>query len=234
MHRTFLLIAITLLTASIVRAENLSIHLPTSTTKPTAATAVSAAMKLNATGTIDGRGIYFDKLLPITPYDISITLEDGTILQGVDMGWYNQEAVNPKTDPMVDADKTEIYGLVTPDKDFFNKIDIIQLAGDHNRATALVKQIRDKGFHSDKGGEVISRFELWYFRFEYGGWEKVQQGQKLLRRDRFASEAAFEKTIGPIRWTPELGGIKLEKGEKRTITLPASSPTTQPTARPAK
>ncbi len=178
-------------------------------------------MKLKVTGSIQGDTIRFAKLLPNTPYDLTITLKDGTTLQGVNLGWLNEEPVNPNVQPMTDEDRTEIYGLVKPDKDFFNKIEILQLSGDHNRATALVRMIRDRAFHSDKGGEVISRFEIWYFRFEYGGWEKVQQGQKILRRDRFKSQEEYEKTIGVIKWVPELGGIKLEKGKNREITLAA-------------
>jgi hypothetical protein len=185
------------------------------------AKAQETAMKSTTTGTVQASKITFDKLLPATPYDLTLELKDGTILQGINLGWLNEEPVKPLEEPMTDEDKTEIFDLVKPDKDFFNKIDILLIAGDHNRVTTLVKQIRDRDFHSDKGGEIISRFELWYFRFQYGGWEKVQQGQKLVRRDRFPSREAFEKTIGPIKWTPELGGIKLEKGQTRTITLTA-------------
>ena len=215
-------IFILLLATSLLHAEDLTIDLGP-TTKPVSAKADNLPMKLTTTGTVTGSTIHFTKLLPTTPYDIAVTLADGTVLQGVNMGWYNEEAVHADTDPMTADDRKEVTGLVTPDKDFFNKIDIVLLTGDHNRATALVKQIRDKAFHSDKGAEVISRFELWYFRFEYGGWEKVQQGQKLLRRDRFESQAEFEKTIGVIQWTPALGGITLEKGKDRTIKLSSSA-----------
>jgi len=205
---------------SLVYGEELTVKLPP-TAQASSAVANEPAMKLSTTGVIKSDAVSFAKLLPLVSYDIALTLKDGSILQGMNLGWLNEEPVNAKTEPMTDDDRAEVTGLVKPDKDFFNKIEILQLAGDHNRATALVRMIRDRGFHSDKGGEVISRFEIWYFRFEYGGWEKVQQGQKILRRDRFPSQEAYEKTIGPIKWVPELGGIKLEKGQNRTITLTA-------------
>lgn len=235
------MVFIALLLGSNVRAEDIAVTLPKGTTI-TSARAENAPMKLSATGTVQDQTVRFTKLLPGTAYDVAITLRDGTVLQGVNLGWLNEEPVDAKAQPMTDEDRTEVTNLVQPDKDFFNKIEILRLNGDHNRATALVRMIRDRAFHADKGGEVISRFEIWYFRFEYGGWEKVQQGQKILRRDRFRSQAEYEKTIGPVKWTPELGGIKLEKGKDRAITLsalpgdtPAASSTRPPSAtQPAK
>ncbi len=206
--------------ASMARSEDLTITVPKDA-QVASGRAENAPMKLSAVGLIHDHAIHFSKLLPNTPYDVAMTLKDGTILQGVNLGWLNEEPVKTDTQPMTDDDRSEVHGLVKPDKDFFNKIEILQLAGDHNRATALVRMIRDREFHSDKGGEIISRFEIWYFRFEYGGWEKVQQGQKILRRDRFKSREEYEKTIGVIKWTPVLGGIKVEKGKDRVITLAA-------------
>jgi|GEM_PF-1419024 len=210
------------LLCSVSRAEDITVELAPGQ-KVTSAIATASAMKLTAQGKIDGATIHFTKLLPTTGYDLTFTLADGTTLQGVDMGWRNGESFDAKADPMNDEDRAAVTDLVKPDKDFFNKLEIIAMAGNHNQVTALVKQIRDRAFHSDTGGEIISRFELWYFKFEYGGWEKVQQGSKLLRRDRFESQDAFEKTIGTIKWLPELGGIKLEKGKDRTIKLTSAS-----------
>ena len=216
------------------RGEDLVIQLPADA-KAVSAKAENLSLKLTAAGKAEGPIVRFTKLLPGTAYDVSITLADGTVLQGVDMQWYNQEPVDPQKEPLTDDDRTEIAELVKPDKDFFNKQEILHLAGDHNRATALVKMARDRAFHSDKGGEIICRFDLWYFRFEAGGWMKIQQGQKMLRRDRFDSTQAYEKAIGPIRWVPELGGITIAKGaEPKTVTLTstagvkAAAPTSQP------
>jgi hypothetical protein len=231
MRRLLLLIALAL--PGIALAENLEVKLPAGM-KVTTAVAAAPEMKLSSRGEVRDGVVHFAKLLPATSYDLTLTLSDGRVLQGVNLGWRSEEAVDPVKNPMTDDDRAAIHELVQPGKDFFNKIDILLLAGDHDRATALVKQIRDRAFHSDKGDEVISRYELWYFRFEYGGWEKVQQGSKVLRRDRFPTHAAFEKTIGPIRWVPALGGITLDKGKDRTLTLqpsdlPAEPSTTQPT-----
>lgn len=214
--------------------QDLVIRLPEGA-QATSATATNAGMKLTVPGQAHGSVIRFTKLLSQTPYDVIVKLNDNTVLQGASLKWYNDEPVDPVNQPLTDEDRAEIAELVKSDKEFMNRQEILHLAGDRNRATALMKLVRDRAFHSDKGGEIICRFELWYFRFEAGGWMKVQQGSKLLRRDRFTSKADYEKTIGPIRWIPELGSITLEKGEtEKTITLTSTAgigqagPTTQP------
>jgi hypothetical protein len=92
---------------------------------------------------------------------------------------------------------------------------------------ALTRLIRDTNFHADKGGEVIWRIELWYFQFHYGGWEKIGQVNRVLRRERFGSADQFQAATAKLRWTPELGGIRLAKDHASTaITL--APPATQP------
>jgi hypothetical protein len=215
-------------------AQDLTIRLPAGL-QATSASAVNAGMKLTATGQVEGDVIRITKLLPLTPYDVIVKLGDGTVLQGASLKWYNEEPVDPIKEPLTEEDRAEIGELVKSDKEFMDKQEILHLAGDHHRATALMKLVRDRGFYSNKGGEIICRFELWYFRFEAGGWMKIQQGSKVLRRDRFESKADYDTTISPIRWIPELGSITFGKGEKeKTITLTSTTgigqaaPTTQP------
>jgi hypothetical protein len=218
MRFSLVLLVLVSLVASAV-AEDLVIQLP-GDVKAASAKAENAGLKMSSVGKTEGSTVRFTKLLPGTPYDVTIELADGAVLRGVNMAWYNEEPVDPQKEPLTDDDRAEIAELVKPDKDFMNKQEILHLAGDHNRATALVKLVRDREFHSDKGGEIICRFELWYYRFEAGGWMKIAQAQKVLQRDRFGSKAAYDKAIVPIRWMPELGGITLEKGgEAKTVTL---------------
>ena len=53
------------------------------------------------------------------------------------------------------------------------------------------------------------------------------------------SQQAYDKAIGPIKWLPQLGGITLEKGQARTVTLTSlsgvgepSTPTSPPAGPP--
>jgi hypothetical protein len=212
-----------LLSPQLAPAEDLVIQVPAGA-KAVSAKAENQSLKMNSSGKVEGSTVQFTKLLPGTPYDVTIELADGHVLRGVNMKWYNEEPVDPRKEPLSDDDRNEIAELVKPDKDFMNKQEILHLAGDHNRATALVKLVRDRDFHSDKGGEIICRFELWYYRFEAGGWMKVAQTQKVLQRDRFGSSAAYQKAVAPIRWVPELGGITLDKGAAaKTVTLTSTS-----------
>jgi hypothetical protein len=191
--------------------------------KPKSAVAVAAGVKVQTDGQIDGRTIVFEDLLPDTPYDVRVVLADGTVLQGVDLGWYNEEPADPEAEPIGDDDRAQIKEILGVPR-FYNKCDILALRGDHNRATALVRLQRDNGFHSDAGGEIIWRIELWYFKNQYGGWEAVAQQNKVLRRERFASKAAYDADAGKIRWTPELGGLRVSSKDAggegvRTIKL---------------
>src|SRR5439155_19530657 len=90
---------------------------------------------------------------------------------------------------------------------------------DHDRAVVLVQRIRESKFHSDKGGEAIWRVELWFMKNEAGGWAKVNQQDRVLRRERFESSAKMNAEIAKIRWRRELGGVKVEKDQTRTIQL---------------
>ena len=80
--------------------------------------------------------------------------------------------------------------------------------------------VRDKAFHSDSGDEVIWHIELWYFKNQHGGWEKVQQENKILRRERFATHKEYQDVVDHLRWTPQLGGLTVAKGENElSVTL---------------
>ena len=195
----------------------LTIELPEGL-KVQSAAAAASALKLQTTGAVQGRKVVFANLLPDTPYDVRLVLSDGTVLQGVDMSWYSLEP-RKSAEPMDEDDRKQIDDLFFGHKGFENKRNMLIIQGDGERAVILAELIRDVAFHSDKGGEIIWRVELWYFRNQHGGWEKVQQQNKVLRRERFTSRAQFDAVAGKLRWLAQLGGIKLARGENRTITL---------------
>jgi hypothetical protein len=99
----------------------------------------------------------------------------------------------------------------------------LQLRGDGSQAVGLVQLVRSKTFHGDKGDEVIWRIELWYFKNEYGGWSKIAQVNKVVRRERFKTEGDYQAATARLEWIPDLGGIMMPKGDAgRTISLPLS------------
>jgi hypothetical protein len=192
---------------------------------PKSASANATHLKLSTPGQIDAKNhdIIFKNLLPDTPYDLALTLSDGTILQGVNLNWYGLDAPKPGAAHLDDDDRKAITDLVNDPKAFENKKAILFLNGDNTRATVLVELIRDKDFHA-ADGNIIWRVELWYFENQFGGWAKVVQQSKVLRRERFKDKAAFDDTVKKLKWIPELGGIKLPKDQPTTeITLPTAA-----------
>jgi len=185
-----------------------------------AAVATARQLKLDCRGTIEGRVITFANLLPDTPYDIRLTLADGTILQGADMSWYSPEPVKADVQPLDDDDRKQIREVFEGVKAFENRRNMLLLAGNHDRATVLAELIRDSGFHSSRGDEVIWRVELWYFKNQHGGWERISQQNKVLRRERFASKQEFTRQTGKLKWLAELGGIRVGKDRTASLTLP--------------
>ena len=93
---------------------------------------------------------------------------------------------------------------------FYDKVRPLKIAADHQHATVLVELIRTRDFHSDTGGEVIYRVELWYFENLFGGWAKDANTEKVIARVR------GKPSDLPKNWQflPQLGN------------LPALDPTT--------
>jgi hypothetical protein len=196
----------------------LKVELPADV-KPKSGTSVATAMKLQTPGKVAPASVVFENLLPDTTYDVRLDLPDGTVLQGVDLGWYiPEEAAKPDAGPLEDDDRKEIATIVGGLQPFMNHAAILQLRGDHDRATALCEFSRDKGFVNDKGGEIIWRVELWYFKYQAGGWEAVAQVNKILRRERFKTRESYKATAEKLKWVPELGGIRVT-ADKSPLTI---------------
>ncbi len=220
-------------TRALADSPSLVIQLPEKA-KATAAVATAAGVKLDVQGVIDGSTVKFANILPDTAYDVRVTLADGTVLQGVDMNWYNEEPEKKDAGEMSDDDKSEVTKMVSDVRQFYDRSDIVMLKGNTDRAVALVREVRDSAFHSSKGGEVIWRIEIWYFKERHGGWERISQSNKVVRRERYASRKDYEAQTGKIRWVPALGGIKVAKDQPaQTVQVPPSAlePATQPAAK---
>ncbi len=198
--------------------SSLTIELPRDSTIRSAV-AVAPVLKLQSEGVADRHRVVFSNLLPNIAYDVRIALADGTILQGVDLSWYGPEPAKPNAGPLDEEDRKQIDEQVAGIKAFENKRRLLAIRGDHDRAVLLMELIRDTPFYGRKGDEVIWRIELWYFKNQHGGWERIGQQNKVLRRERFPSQRDFQSQVRQIRWLPELGDIRLGKDESRLIPL---------------
>jgi hypothetical protein len=90
----------------------------------------------------------------------------------------------------------------------------------HDHAAELAESFRDTESHSSAGGEIIRRIELWYFKNQQGGWERVPQQNQVLYRERFKTEAEYSRFTRKFRCMPALGGIRFEKNvSTRTVKV---------------
>jgi hypothetical protein len=175
------------------------------------AVASSASAKTDVPGEVSEHAVLFENLQPKTSYDVKLTLSDGGVIQGVDLSWYDSELAKADAGDLSDEDRSAISDIVHV-QSFYNKSDILALRGDHDRAVALVQLVRDKDFYNGKG-QIVWRVELWYFQEEFGGWEKVDQQNKIVRRERFKTREEYDAMVGKLKWAPELGGIRLSADE---------------------
>jgi hypothetical protein len=205
---------------------NLEIRVP-ATMKVKSAKLIDPQSKLEIVGKKEGQSLKFANLLPNAAYDAVLTLEDGKILRGVNLGWYTTlMKAQAEAKPMEEEDHDAILDLFNGIQAFENKRNLLKLSGNHDHATALVDLIRDTEFHSAKGGEIIWRVELWYFKYQHGGWEKVSQQNMVLYRERFKSQKEFDDFVKPLRFVEELGGLKAQKGEGKVVEWEPGSPDT--------
>jgi hypothetical protein len=192
-------------------------------TRPAHATLTGGSAIVPETGAAHGgqvvdNTIQFSKLQPSTYYDIELNFSDGSILRGIDMSWYNDDDPKPGAGPLSDADVQHLNDILHVPS-FYNKSDILLVQGDHDRAVALVRLVRDKDFYSG-AGQVIWRIELWYFRNQHGGWEKVLQQNKVLRRERFKTMAEYHAATDKLHYSADLGGLSVDPADhERTVKV---------------
>jgi hypothetical protein len=206
-------------------AASITVKLPAAMVPEKATATTEKLPRTSLDGVIDGSTVTFKDPLPGSSYEVQLVLKDGAVLQGVDMGWYSMVPDRKNAEPLNDDDRQQMTDVLKKVLSFYNINDVVLIQGNHNRAVMLVQLVRDKPFHSDKGNdEVIWRPELWYFQNEHGGWEKVQQTDRVLRRERYPTHKDYHAVIDVLKWVPELGGLKsTPKHPDVTVTIPANA-----------
>ncbi|MDD4892100.1 MAG: hypothetical protein PHU85_19430 [Phycisphaerae bacterium] len=173
-------------------------------------------------------------LVPEKRYDLEVTAADGRRFIGVDLSYEEDALIRlareqiGETEPpaaITDDDRRQINDIVTKIDMFENERRIVHLRGDHSRAAALVELRLTTPFYKDKG-EQTRRIEVWCFKFQHGGWEKLANAERVLSRVR-AGRAEIEKQIASQVYLPELGGILVDTSNlspKLDVTLPGFPP----------
>ncbi len=192
-----------------------------------------------------------DKLAPDRRYDLEVSAADGRTFIGVDLGFEEDPLLRlakrqagagtgdedeDAPGPLTEDDRGQIGRIVTEVETFENERRVVQLRGDHSRAAALVELRRTTAFHSSKPGEQIRRVEVWYFKFQHGGWEKVANAERVLSRVRGPADQIDARARREV-YMPELGGLAVDASGRAgpvELTLPGfEPPTTQPEPKPS-
>ena len=128
-------------------------------------------------------------------YDICFSTADGRRIEGIDLDFVDQRLVRLATErrkqlglPPERAhtfSKDDVAGLlqyVKEMKEFMEDRRVLYIHGQGFRATLLVELMRTRKFYAAKAQEVIWRIELWYFKNEFGGWDKLPNQERVLHR----------------------------------------------------
>jgi len=155
-------------------------------------------------------------------YDVCITTVAGQQIEGIDLSWHEarmlrlaeirRRQLGLPAEPRHEfaaQDAEELINYVRDLKDFAEVRRVLYLNGLGRRAVMLVEVMRTRGFHAQRGDELIWRIELWYFAYQYGGWERLANVQRVLERHRIPAERWQQITKV---YYPQLSGYLDEGG----------------------
>ena len=216
-------------------------------------------------------GRFVFKALPgAARYDLCFAARDGRRIEGIDLDFVDQRMVRlaaqrrkqlglppERTAVFGPGDVKKLVGFIAAMKDFMEIRRVLYIKGSGIRATMLVELMRTRDFYSRKGSEVIWRVELWYFKNHFGGWDRLANQERVLRRVRVDREKwqeisveyfpqlsaaiSAEGTSAPVvfnvppKGDPSRGRLAKTAPEQKTapniLGLPAAAP---PIAKPPK
>lgn len=169
----------------------------------------------------------FRKLPGDAAYDVCVGTRDGARIEGIDLSWHEarmlrlaairrkQLGLPPEAKRGFSAgDAQELLKYVRDLKDFADVRRVLYLNGFGQRATMLVEVMRTRKFHAQRGSEVIWRIELWYFKYHYGGWERVGHVERVLERHRIP--ISKWQTITKVYY-PQLSVRVDDRGDSRPL-----------------
>lgn len=169
----------------------------------------------------------FESLPGDATYDLGIVTADGARIEGIDLSWHEARLLRlvelrrkqlelpaPRPHKFTRADAKKLLRYVKDLKDFADVRRVLYLKGGGRRAVMLVEAMRVRDFHARKADQLIWRMELWYFQYQYGGWERVANVERVLERHRIP--AAKWKLI-TLLYYPELSVYVDEQGRSKPV-----------------
>ncbi len=162
-------------------------------------------------------------------YDVGVVTTEGARLEGIDLSWHEarmlrlaairrqQLQLPPEPAHRFNRDDVEeLLAYVRDLRDFTDVRRALYLRGHGRRATMLVEVMRVRDFYAKRGAELIWRTELWYFQYQYGGWERVANVERVLERHRI-QRPAWEKIT--LIYDPRLSACVDETGRAEPVTF---------------
>ncbi len=176
----------------------------------------------------------FEELPGDASYDLCVATRDGARIEGIDLSWHEARLLRlvelrrkqlalppPRPHVFTRADAEELLRYVKDLKDFTDVRRVLYLCGDGPRAVMLVEAMRVRDFYAKQADQLIWRTELWYFQYQYGGWERVANVERVLERERIS--AAKWRTITLVYY-PQLSVYVDEQGRSQPVDFRIPEP----------
>lgn len=161
-------------------------------------------------------------------YDLCALTKDGRDYQGIDLDFVDarmlrlaalrrkQLGLPPERSHTFNADDVKWLVKFVKDQRTFTHIHRpIYIKGHGRRATVLLELIRTRPFVKSQG-KMVWRMELWYFDYQFGGWEKVANQERVLERKRILP-AQWRKIH--IEYYPQLSAYVDEGGQGKPVAF---------------
>lgn len=165
----------------------------------------------------EGEDVFEKGDLPVGVYDVVLLTHRGRI-EGVNL---KVEGVPVDAPPLRERDKKEIRRLVLGMTSFADRRRILFLQGRGSEARVLVEEVTTrKTTLGSSAPFLIWRVEVWYYRKEFGAWDRYDWDVIVRQRPTVAD---FEKTTWVFE--PALGGLALSETTpvvEVTYTVPES------------
>ena len=165
----------------------------------------------------EGAEVWGKTGLPVGLYDVILLLHRGRI-EGVAL---EPEGVSADAPALRERDVREIRRLVMGMTSLADRRRILFLSGRGDEARVLVEELTTRKTSLPSAQPfVIWRVEVWYYRKEFGAWDRYDS--EVIARER-PTVADFEKTTWVFE--PKLGGVRLSaeaSGVEVTYQLPTS------------
>ncbi|MBL7219423.1 MAG: rhodanese-like domain-containing protein [Phycisphaerae bacterium] len=141
----------------------------------------------------------FTKLPGDATYDLCLSLADRREIEGIDLNFVDARLLKlaaerrkqlglppDRSRKFVQADVDQLLAYARDMEDFMEDRRVIYIKGRGRRATMLIELMRLRSFVAASGaarpGKIIWRVELWYFLEQRGGWERIANQERMLRR----------------------------------------------------